>query len=330
MCLNQGRPASPSPWVSARSCRMNELIDRLVSCRLPRHVESASSETEQPGRPLLRVRPRRAFQALRLGHKRLEVDDARAVLALQLADVALDRRARTPSSGMAARRLRRAAWQSSRSCARPPGGPGSRGPGSAPSSGCRRRRCGTRRRASRSPPRARARPRGPRRPCNRTRCRGDRPSAPPLRRPRVVDRAVRSRGRDRLGHVLDQLVERRHRAGAELAAPDAVHVDVGDRVAAQVGPQILDPLGRAEQAVLLAVPADQHDRAVGAPAALEQPAKSCGRPERWTTRHSCCRRCRRSSRRSGRQEPPFAPDAWCPGSWPRRCSPAPARRRCPG
>ena len=85
---------------------------------------------------------------------------------------------------------------------------------------------------------------------------------------RVLVENARRMHPDGNGDLLDALtaLDVAFRSGGELAPADAVHVHVGDRVSAQVRPQLLDPFGGAEQAVLLAVPANENDRAVGAPA----------------------------------------------------------------
>ena len=91
--------------------------------------------------------------------------------------------------------------------------------------------------------------------------------------PLVEHRRPGARLGHRLGDVDEQLVERRRRAGAELLAGRDVDVEVGDRLGVQGALVLLGPLGRAEQAVLLAVPAGEHDRAVGPPALAHERAE---------------------------------------------------------
>ena len=73
---------------------------------------------------------------------------------------------------------------------------------------------------------------------------------------------------------LTNRLERVRAAGAEEAPAVAVGVDVDDRLLPQLLGVGLDPLGRAEQPLLLAVPGGVDDRAPRAPARLHQLAEA--------------------------------------------------------
>ena len=87
----------------------------------------------------------------------------------------------------------------------------------------------------------------------------------------VIERDVR----ERMHGVVEDALERRRRSRAELRATHG-HVEIvvqGD-VVLEEGRIVLAALGRSDEAVLLGVPAREHDRAGGSPAAPQEVAEA--------------------------------------------------------
>ena len=172
--------------------------------------------------------------------------------------------------------------------------------------------------ARRSPSRATARRDGRGRPCSRSRSRaaaaaakdahlpcadGRRVCAAPMRSAGAIPRRRRASRRSWVGHVARGRAasrkQRRHAAHAEVRAGHGdVAVQVGDRVLLQIGGVLLGPLGRADQPVLLGVPARDHDGAPRRPAALQRRAEARA-PSRAARRCPSSGRRRHASRRRG-------------------------------